>query len=276
MPLRHDTCHCGATRPASPLPADAQRATPPGGLGSLAALLLLAGVAALFYYGWPQRWYGAWTARVSLVTPTPVPSYPAVPQARSEVAEPERPLPPAVGEPAAPLPTPVEPPAPKPAAPGVRTFSGQGVPAAPEDRADAADEPGPLGAAQRRAVTKLTPRLVALDEMAEGLDGQLRQYVRACRQERLPALPAASGALRDWPVPLLLDPAVAPSREERASVDPAGCVILWDDIRAQAARLASALDDMRRLARAEGVLPGHVREALAEHRLDGWERYSPR
>jgi hypothetical protein len=156
------------------------------------------------------------------------------------------------------------------------TFSGQGVPAPPADRVEADDEPGPFGAAQRRAVTKLTPRVVALDEMAESLDGRVRHYVTLCRRERLSALPLASGARRDWPVPLLLDPAVAPSRQDRASADPAGCLILWDEVRGQAGRLASALDDMQRLARAEGLLPGHVREALAEHRLEGWERYAVR
>jgi len=33
---------------------------------------------------------------------------------------------------------------------------------------------------------------------------------------------------------------------------------------------------MRDFARTEGLLPGHVRDALAEYRLDGWERYPGR
>jgi len=163
---------------------------------------------------------------VSLVTPTPAPSYPTVPVARPEVADLERPLPPAVGEPAAPLPAPAtrvdEPPSPSPAARAVPTFSGQGVPAPPDARVDTVDEPGPLGAAQRRAVTKLTPRVVALDGLAEKVDGQMRRYVKGCRRDRLSVVPAASQARRDWPVPLLLDSAIAPSRDERGSPDPAG------------------------------------------------------
>ncbi len=248
----------------------------------MAAVLLLTGVAALFYYGWPQRWYAAWVSRVSLVTPTPVPSYPALPEARHDVADVERPLPPAVGEPAAPLPAPsarADAPATAATLPGrgVPTFSGGGVPApAPSDRTDAADEPGPFGAAQRRAVTKLSPHLVVLDGQAGKLDEQVRRYVRLCRQERAPAVPPESGARRDWPVPLLLDPSFARSPEERAAPDPVGCLALWDDLRGQADGIASRLEEMHRLAAAEGVLPGHVRDALAEHRLEGWERYPAR
>lgn len=245
----------------------------------MAALLLLAGVAALFYYGWPQQWYEAWTARVSLVTPTPAPSYPAVPAARPEVADLERPLPPAVGEPAALLPTPstgVGPPTdtPSPAAHAVPTFSGLGVPAPTDARVDAVDEPGPLGAAQRRAVTKLTPRVVALDGLAEKVDAQMRLYMKSCRRDQMSLVPPASRARRDWPVPLLADATIAPTRDERAGTDLAGCLALWEEVRGRADQLASALDDMQNLARAEGLLPGHVRDALAEYRLDAWERYS--
>ncbi len=242
----------------------------------MAVLLLLAGVAVLFYYGWPQRWYEAWTARVSLVTPTPAPAYPAVPEARPEVADVDRPLPPAVGEPAAPPPAPairIEQPAPARPAHAVPTFSGQGVPAAPEDRADAVDEPGPLGAAQRRAVTKLTPRVVALDGLAEKVDGQMRVYIKVCHPEQMAVVPPFSRARRDWPVPLLLDASIAPTRDERAGADRGGCVAQWDELRGRADQVASRLDEMRRLAASEGILPGHVREALAEHGLDGWERY---
>ena len=212
--------------------------------------------------------------------PTAAPSYPAVPVAGPHEA----------GLPLADAPVTSEAPPPLPApesrnddaaparasAHAVATASAQGVPAPPDARIDAVDDPGPLGAAERRAVTGLTPRVVALAGLAEKVDGEMRRYVKACRRERLTVLPVAASARRDWPVPLLLDPAIAPSRDERSNVDSTGCLALWDEVRAEADRLASALDDMRDFARSQGLLPGHVRDALAEYRLDGWERYPGR
>ena len=159
----------------------------------------------------------------------------------------------------------------------VAAASGQGVPTPQEARIETVEEPGPLAAAERRAVTELTPRVVELAALAETVDARLRQYVRACRPARLSSLPPASNAGGDWPVGLLLDPAVAASRQEESSGgDPSGCVALWKDVTREASQLAAALDGMQAFARSKRVLPGHVRDALAEYRLDGWTRYPAR
>jgi hypothetical protein len=132
-----------------------------------------------------------------------------------------------------------------------------------------------MAALERRAAAEITPQVVALAATAGEVDTRMREYVKACRPESVPRLPAR-GPGRGWLVPLLLDPAIAPAdRTNPRQPDPTGCGALWDGVLGPAERAAAALRDLQSYVRREGLLPGHLRAALKEHGLDGWEHYRP-
>ena len=138
------------------------------------------------------------------------------------------------------------------------------------------DDPGRVTLLERRAVVDITPRVGVLAALAEEVGVRMREYVAACHPARVAALPGGD-AHRDWPVPLLLDPEVVPARlASTPSVDPTGCGALWDGVRRPADRLVARLEELHDVARSKGLLPGHVREALAEYTLEDWDRYARR
>jgi hypothetical protein len=242
------------------------------------------GIGVLFYYGWTAGW--APLAGGAPSGGTPSAPYPPLPMARADARGIPTEAPRREGETLASLPWPpdiasVSPVplsrtgAPTPAAVGSpRPASHSSLSSPPRDAAlvvesePPLDEPGPAAALQRRAVVELTPRVVALAVLGDAMALQMRRYVEACRPGLVATLPADDAA-RDWPVPLLLDARLAALSPE----DPTGCADRWDRVVGSADRLASGLGEMHELARAQGVLPGHVREALEEYALSGWERY---
>ncbi len=200
-----------------------------------------------FYYRWPQRWYGGGGRPV--VTPTP-PAYPSLPETGPDEPLPVRARPPGTGDGSSvPVPAPdtagvvdTTPPLDTPAH-GPQAEAGQTT-ASRYAGIEPVEEPGPLALAERRAVKELSPRVVALADLADAVDARLRIYVRACRRESQSALPVPRPSTRrDWPV--------------------------------DADEVAVALEELSRFCRLKGLLPGHLRAALAEYRLDGWERYPP-
>jgi hypothetical protein len=134
-------------------------------------------------------------------------------------------------------------------------------------------EASPFEKLKRRAALEMAPRVKELATLAESVDARMRDYVQKCRPTKTATLPG-SGAGRDWPVALLSDPSIAPSRHAATSgSDPGGCVAAWEGVRRAADEVAAVLESLHVYTRARGLLPGHLRDALAEHELEGWERY---
>ena len=282
VPLRHHTCHCGLARPVAPPSAGPRPAASSRSRGALAGLLLaaLVGSGVSFYYRWPQRWYGG--GGRPAVTPTP-PAYPSLPETGPDEPLPVRASPPGTGDGSSvPVPAPgtagvVDTTPPRDTPVHARQAETRQTTASRYAGIEPVEEPGPLALAERRAVKELSPRVVALADLADAVDARLRSYVRACRRESQSALPVPRPSTRrDWPVAFLLDPAMATTaRAREVGSDPSGCAAMWTNVRGDADEVAAALEELNRFCRLKGVLPGHLRAALAEYRLEGWERYPP-
>jgi hypothetical protein len=274
-------CHCGCRRSSAEAYARAQaavrRSAPEGSPRPLATTLLLAACGLLLYAAIGRSvpagltdGRGRTTREGHERTQTYPPLPPAAPAELSEEQLTSEPEPTAETGPVVP------PPEAAPPGDGVDTPA-----AADAIAADPAPPPSPGAGGleeMRRRAASLEPRLAALAAEADALDARYASYVAACdpsRAERAASRPvsgAESTAARNWFAIWSDAPAGGDPSGIRLDADApiADCALVRTDLVSAADVVADGLADLEETARANGVLPGHVRDMLARHRLSGW------
>ena len=129
-------------------------------------------------------------------------------------------------------------------------------------------EPLPMEDRWETARKLIEPKLPPLVKQADALDRKFEDY-QLCYERYQRRRWPASGQGREWFAVLAPGTALA-WRDDWTFLVPGDatyCREAWAELAKQARAAAESLDDLENQARRAGVLPGHLRKMLEQHRL---------
>jgi len=130
--------------------------------------------------------------------------------------------------------------------------------------------------ARQQALDLLGPLMRPIARQADQLDLRFRSYLESCRPDFRGG--PRPGASRYWFM-VWTDKADIEWKDEMATENAApqalgqDCRLTWIEVVEGAAGVGTALVALEEAARTNGILPGHVEDLLAAHRLSGWREH---